>query len=1159
MKDTIKVKETLIKSPDEDIHSESRKRKIQKPSSLPTSRPRSENQEERSERVRRPEDTFPPKNSFQQPLYIKDPNWIEDFFMTEIWNEAISPVIILRTLLVIILFLVGIVCGVVKLPNSFYELFTFMYIAILGTAFYGLLKLVKSCFMTSRKKYRMRLRLIGSDEYFNRYISDCAGRYNCIPDESGLPFEQVARDIQAMRLKEALRLIKPEGPIGNKPSRREIRVNIGKIVGSDDLGPEIPISAKRPHVSISLDKEMPVIALLDSGANSCLISKQYLKELETKRRYRFPRMRTGMKVIGLNSTEKNAEVVLISVNIDNKLPIRDVPFIVCEMDKEVIIGLSLIRTCKISLNWKHEKSVYLTFNSNSVKGRLRVYDDDDSSIKAVNCHKVTIRPGEILSVTMEVPEEQRHLLRGLDQRRVRLKTSDDFTDESSQGIQLIESSTKMKRSKVQGCVINTTDNILELNEGVPLGEIKLEEAQEIGDKFHVSEIIRSNKQYKTMSWIKPTNCICERDLKGDIIHLTDEFGFSPLRISPLDASMNLLDPSRDPFDQLTHGISIRESHKDPSKVVISLIPNEFGDYVYDTASLRCLENQLRNETQYLLLKQKDINQDLILLIFRLKRHCKKLQLVDISDLKKENLHLECLSLGTYFPKEMKENIKSGIILLELDDNVSAHPAINENCTPIIYEILGNKICIYKSGQELVVLCHFNPFFRMNHTFNTERFLYLLVKELRLAGIRTPFRILTNHSRNENPITLSKREKGLTKTLERLEINLVEESFKDVKTDSSEEYLTTRKIPFKHVLPLKDCLCKICTETVAEGNNQQDYLLLGTISIQCPVTIKCNNTKTLEDIVEVEDESAPDKEELEIACVQEDPGKITDLKPGELGLPGYPVCMDPSDKDDKIVREWKAHVKIDEIPSEVRENFTKLLDKHTDLYAYDKLDYKFILDGEEEAKFDLDLTVDYPIFTKPFPLSGPMLKILEQKIDELLEAKMIKMVDSQYNSPLFLVPHNSAQKLLPPEERRYRIVVDLRVINSVVRNAERYSSLVKGVETSLERLRGKKYFTTLDMNSAYRSVKATEKAMQICAFQIPNSIKYPYQSFAFTSLIDGICTGVNIYSYYLQKALSPESRKCSLNHVDDLCIFSDTLEQHLKDIETVFRDLSNQGL
>jgi Reverse transcriptase (RNA-dependent DNA polymerase). len=75
------------------------------------------------------------------------------------------------------------------------------------------------------------------------------------------------------------------------------------------------------------------------------------------------------------------------------------------------------------------------------------------------------------------------------------------------------------------------------------------------------------------------------------------------------------------------------------------------------------------------------------------------------------------------------------------------------------------------------------------------------------------------------------------------------------------------------------------------------------------------------------------------------------------------------------------------------------------------------------------------------------------------------------------------------------------------------------------------------------------------FKFPNSIKYPYQSFAFTSLIDGICTGVNIYSYYLQKALSPEARMCSLNHVDDLCIFSDTLEQHLKDIETVFKDLS----
>ena len=327
-----------------------------------------------------------------------------------------------------------------------------------------------------------------------------------------------------------------------------------------------------------------------------------------------------------------------------------------------------------------------------------------------------------------------------------------------------------------------------------------------------------------------------------------------------------------------------------------------------------------------------------------------------------------------------------------------------------------------------------------------------------------------------------------------------------------------------------------------SNGKRDSIFSELRQIQCQKA----SVESQEDLV--------GQDELEIKCVLENQGEITDLKPGQLGLPGFTVLLDPKDRNDKIDRNWKSHVKLDEIPLQVRKKFSSLLEEYKEIYAYDKLDYKFILDGDEEAKFDLELTVDYPVFTKPFPLSGPMLKILEQKIDELLEANMIKMVDSQYNSPIFLVPHNSAQKLLPPEERRYRIVVDLRVVNSLVRNAERYSSLVKGVETSLERLRGKKYFTTLDMNSAYRSVKATENAMKICAFQVPNSIKYPYQSFAFTSLIDGICTGVNIYSYYLQKALSPEARRCSLNHVDDLCIFSDTLEQHLKDIEIVFRDL-----
>ena len=83
----------------------------------------------------------------------------------------------------------------------------------------------------------------------------------------------------------------------------------------------------------------------------------------------------------------------------------------------------------------------------------------------------------------------------------------------------------------------------------------------------------------------------------------------------------------------------------------------------------------------------------------------------------------------------------------------------------------------------------------------------------------------------------------------------------------------------------------------------------------------------------EQEAVVDDKELEISCEMENKGEITNLKPGELGLAGFPACMDPSDKNDKIVREWRAHVKMDEIPAKIKPGLEKVLDKYTELYAY----------------------------------------------------------------------------------------------------------------------------------------------------------------------------------------------------------------------------------
>jgi hypothetical protein len=286
---------------------------------------------------------------------------------------------------------------------------------------------------------------------------------------------------------------------------------------------------------------------------------------------------------------------------------------------------------------------------------------------------------------------------------------------------------------------------------------------------------------------------------------------------------------------------------------------------------------------------------------------------------------------------------------------------------------------------------------------------------------------------------------------------------------------------------------------------------------------------------------------------------TDVDPFDDKLCPFPVMLDvPTKEELEISREWRDYISLEEIPAEVRKGFEKTLDKHKSVFAYGPNEVRFVKEDGKTAELDLEMESDKPMWTKPFGLAGPVLEKLEIKIEELLQAGLIEPIKTNWNSPVFMVPHNSAAKNEKAEERKYRMIVDLRVVNSLVKFSNRYSYLVKGIEFAMEKLRGKKYFTVLDMNKAYRSLKVSPRTQEICSFIVPNSTKWPTQSFAFKSLIDGLNLGPGYYSYLINKALSYESRKATMIHIDDVCIASESLEQHLKDIDAVLGDLNASG-
>ena len=98
--------------------------------------------------------------------------------------------------------------------------------------------------------------------------------------------------------------------------------------------------------------------------------------------------------------------------------------------------------------------------------------------------------------------------------------------------------------------------------------------------------------------------------------------------------------------------------------------------------------------------------------------------------------------------------------------------------------------------------------------------------------------------------------------------------------------------------------------------------------------------------------------------------------------------------------------------------------------------------------------------------------------------------------------------------------------------------------------GAKIFTTLDLRSGYYRISLDEESRAKTAFVTPFG-KYEFNSVPF---------GLTQAPAYFQQLISMVLQDCrdfAMVYLDDIIIFSRTLEEHLKHIEIIFQKLKLQ--
>ena len=204
-----------------------------------------------------------------------------------------------------------------------------------------------------------------------------------------------------------------------------------------------------------------------------------------------------------------------------------------------------------------------------------------------------------------------------------------------------------------------------------------------------------------------------------------------------------------------------------------------------------------------------------------------------------------------------------------------------------------------------------------------------------------------------------------------------------------------------------------------------------------------------------------------------------------------------------------------------------------------------------SKSDIGLTgmVAHAIDTgNEKPICAPYRRIplaLEEKVDnmikELEEKGIIRPSVSPWNAPLVVVPKKNGD---------IRLTVDFRRLNSIT---ERPVFPMPDARALLDTLSGSAYFTTLDLSSGYYNIPMKEEDVQKTAFSTRRN------HWEFVRMPMGLSTAPASFQRLMHMVFHKENWRQCLIYLDDILIFADDMEEHLRRMRVIFERIREAGL
>ncbi|GBG81416.1 hypothetical protein CBR_g32092 [Chara braunii] len=158
--------------------------------------------------------------------------------------------------------------------------------------------------------------------------------------------------------------------------------------------------------------------------------------------------------------------------------------------------------------------------------------------------------------------------------------------------------------------------------------------------------------------------------------------------------------------------------------------------------------------------------------------------------------------------------------------------------------------------------------------------------------------------------------------------------------------------------------------------------------------------------------------------------------------------------------------------------------------------------------------------------------LRRQLKDLTKKGWIWPSVSPYRSPVLFVPKKGG---------KLRMCIDYRDLNAItVKNAEPLSR----IDDLLDRVQGCRYFSKIDMKSGYHQIAIRPEDQHKTAFQTR------YGLYEFVVMPFGLCTAPGTFQHAMNRIFHDYLDKFVIVYLDDILIFSRTIEEHVAHLDKV---------